>query len=199
MILANITTYIGQDADAQHYYCSYVKKTCDGLPKEHYSEGSSDREYLSRIVDDPLEVKRMKASGSRWYIGQVTTQYVSIDQIHQQLKTTFADQDIITYYEHRLFKNTMFIKDGVDVGIAIFGEIWTTVPSSYYKDLISDDVIVKIRCCYCGHEYTLDEVTYQQDTIDNDGNKRDWVRFTRKRDMDDTCCREFDLEWNVTL
>jgi hypothetical protein len=175
------------------------KRRGKDLPKEYYSEGSSDKVELSRIVDNPLEVENMKALGHRWRIGMTTCQYVSIDQIHQQLRKQFSRQDIVAYYKDRLFKGMMYIKDGVNVGRAIFGEVWTTVPSSYYKDLISDDVIVKIRCCYCGHEYTLDEVTYQQDTIDNDGNKRDWVRFTRKRDMDETCCKEFDLEWNVTL
>jgi|GEM_PF-3060713 len=200
MISANITTYIGQDSDAQHYYCNYFDSpNIYGLPKERYSVGRNEDIDLDRIITDPHEVLRMNDKHDRWYIGMETARYNSVEQIHAKLLELFPNEDMITYYEDKLFKETIYIKDGINLGVKAFGEVWTYAPSSYYKDLISDDVVVKIKCDDCGHEYTLDEVTYEQETIDHEGKTRDWVRFTKKRDMDEVCCKHFNLLWNVIL
>jgi hypothetical protein len=128
-----------------------------------------------------------------WKEGTMSNRFDSIEEIHDCLKKTFPNEIIVSYYEGQLFKEMIYIKNGVNLGYEAFGEVWSSVPKSVYKDLIPKNV--KIKCYKCGHEYTLEEVTIERVWEKN----RILVEFLPKREMDDVCCKYFDLEWNVII
>lgn len=193
MIIANITTFEGQCADAEHYYCHYEVNPWK-TPSIYYSGASWGSEELNRVIDDQKEVdyfqKKDKFSGIR--LGRKTNRFNTIEQIHEVLIKTFPDQDIVTYYESRIFKGMLYIVNGINLTYKEFGEVWVAVPTSVFKDLLPDFSEIKIKCGDCGHEYTMDEVSEVLEY-----NNREWVKFLHKRDMDDICCKYFALEWNV--
>ncbi len=199
MIIANITTWRGQDIFAIHYYCEYrkVDDLVDKLPSKNYQGGSFNKEKLERVITDQAEVdlaiERDEYCGFK--IGRTTTKFNSIEEIHSELRNQFQFQDMVTYYEGQLFKEMLYIYDGVDLGVQGFGDQFTSVPWSCYIDLIPDDrSAIKIKCENCGHEYTLDEVAYEREW-----GERNLLQFIPKKDMDETCCKYFDLIWNVIL
>ena len=78
----------------------------------------------------------------------------------------------------------------------MFGEVWTYMPTSLYKDLLPEDVsTIKIVCDECGHKYTFDELIRKE----YDWGGRVIVEFCRMRDMDDPCCKHFELKWNIVI
>ena len=138
-------------------------------------------------------IKRDKFCGFK--VGRTTSKFNTIEEIHSELRNRFQFQDMVTYYEGRIFKEMLYIYDGVDLGVQGFGEQFVEVPRSCYIDLIPEDrTTIKIKCENCGHEYTLDEVAYEREW-----GERNLLQFIQKRDMDETCCRYFDLKWNVIL
>ncbi len=195
MILANITSYIGQ-IDAEHYYCSYIIENTTEFPKKTYSGSSYLRNELTRVIKEKEEAYYLnrKESCTRFHTGSVLKKFNTINQIHETLIETFPNQDIVTYYEDQLFRDMLYIKDGVNLGIKAFGEVFTYVPTSCYKDLLPSPELIKIKCDDCGKEYTLDEVTYESEHLG-----RPLIIFIKKRDMDDICCKYFNLIWNVVL
>ena len=60
MIIANITTWRGQDTFAIHYYCEYrkVDDLDDMLPSKYYQGSSFNKEELDRIITDQTEVDK---------------------------------------------------------------------------------------------------------------------------------------------
>jgi len=199
MIIANITTWRGQDIFAIHYYCEFriVDDLDNMLPSKYYQGGSFNKDELERTITDQWEVAlanlRDKYSGFK--IGAKTVKFNSIEEIHSELRNRFQFQDMVTYYEGQIFKEMLYIYDGVDLGVQGFGEQYMEVPRSCYIDLIPEDrSTIKIKCENCGHEYTLDEVAYEKEW-----DERNLLQFIPKRDMDNTCCKYFDLIWNVIL
>ena len=192
MIIANITTYVGQCADAEHYYCNYdvseeIKPTIDYRGDEE----------LRRIITKQSEVDRInkKDRHSGFWVGRDTNRYNTIEEIHQQLIKEFGDQTIITYYENKIFKDMLYYVNGVNLTYKEFGDIYLNMPTQCYKDLLPDISTIKIKCADCGHTYTYDEL-YKREYKSESG--RILVQFKRKYDMT-ACCRWFDLEWNVVL
>lgn len=192
MISANITTYRGQCGDAEHYYCSY-RIVEDESPKTN-SGGSYGREDLKHPLTYAQAAALSRKERYPWEEGTMSNRFDTIEEIHEHLKSTFPNETIVTYYEGQLFKEMLYIKDGVNLGYEAFGEVWSSTPRSVYKDLIPENV--KIKCCECGHEYTLEEVTSER--VWEKG--RILTEFLPKRDLeDDPCCKYFDLEWNVII
>lgn len=195
MIIANITSFEGQCADAEHFYCQYlempdkeIKKTC---PIGRYGN-----EELKRVLNSEYEVAKLnKKDGYRSYrLGIETNRFNTIEEIHELLKEKFPTQTIVTYYEDRIFKDMLYWKDGKNLGVEVFGEVWTEVPTSVWKDLLPSEI--KIKCEDCGHEYKLEEVTIEQDGY---AEGRTLVKFLRKYDLDEPCCDDVYLLWNVIL
>lgn len=198
MIIANITSFEGQCSEAEHYYCTYRKiKNSDNLPSKTYSGPYFDRNQLTRIITDQNEADYLKQKDGygNFRIGKEINRFNSIEQIHSKLIELFPDRDIVTYYKDQLFNNMLYIKNGVNLGIKAFGEVFSTTPTSVYKDLLPSPELIKIKCEYCGKEFTLDDVTYDREWIDN----RTLVKFLKKSEMDEPCCKYFDLVWNVVL
>lgn len=197
MIIANITSYIGQ-LDAVHYYCSYheVANLKGSLPSKYYQGSSFNKHELVRELTDQKEInyinqKDGSMDGCGYEIGDKTNRFNSIDEIHKELKTIFPDEDIITYLEDTIFAEMLCIINGVDLKTSLFKNVFTTIPRSCYNDLISLDNL-KIRCYHCKREYQLDDISMVVDY------NRPLLRFLGKSDVDDHCdC--FDLEWNIIL
>jgi hypothetical protein len=191
MITGNISTYIGQDGDAEHYYCSY-RISEDEFPKTN-SGGSYGRTDLKHPLSYAQASAMSRKDHFHWEEGTMSNRFDTIEEIHEYLKQKFPNEIIVTYYEGQLFKEMLYIKEGKNLGYEAFGEVWSCVPRSVYKRLLPADL--KIKCCECGHEYKLEEVT----------SERSWgeetlVQFLDKRDLEeDPCCKYFDLEWNVIL
>lgn len=200
MIVANISSYIGIDTEAEHYYCSYedvpnIKH--DELPRKYYSGSMFDDNELYRSLSDNQEIAHLNAKEgrhSRYSSGDRTNRFNSIEDIHTRLLELFPESDIITYEDKQIFNNMLYVRDGVNVGRQAFGEVYMPTVRSFWKDLILEGTDVKIKCDHCGKEYTLDEVTEERDIDD-----RILVKFLNKRDMDEPCCKYFDLTWNVVL
>jgi PHP family Zn ribbon phosphoesterase len=199
MIFANITSYIGQDMDAQHYYCHY-KEMEDRKITQHCPIGSSGNDELMRKITTEKESKYLTnksgGGGFRYKIGMETNRFNTFEEIHNALKEKFPNQTIVTYDEGQIFQEMLYWKDGVNLGVKAFGEVWLSLPTSCYKDLLPPLDQIKIRCQDCGTEYNFDDVT---DERNYDG--RAWIKFlTRSRDLEiDTCCSPLYLEWNVIL
>ena len=194
MIIANITTYAGQCSEAEHYYCGYhiiEEKT----PTTHCMS-SYDEIELKRKITSTNEVVyfNKKDSCRTWRIGSELNRFDSIEDIHSELIKLFGEQTIVTYYESQVFKEMLCYIDGVNIGYSFFGEVWSSIPSSCYKDLLPELDTIKIKCYECGQEYDFDEITEETEHMG-----RPLIKFLKKRDMDEVCCKYFDLIWNVIL
>jgi hypothetical protein len=191
MISANISTYLVQDVDADHYYCSY-RVIEEEFPKTN-SGGSYGRIDLKHNLTYAQATSLSKKDKYPWGEGAETNRFDSIEEIHNHLKEKFPKETIVTYYEGSLFKEMLYIKDGKNLGYQAFGEVWSQCPQSVYRDLIPNDV--KIKCDECGHEYKLEEVGYERPWGD-----RILFQFYRKSELeDDPCCKYFYLEWNIII
>lgn len=195
MIIANITTFRGQDSSAIHYYCSY-KKVEESIPKKYYNGGNNNEIKKTIKSQKSADFLNKKDSWSGWRIGMKTNRFDSIDEIHSTLKKLFKKQTIVTYYEDRLFREMLYFKDGVNLGFKFFGEVWSGVPTSCWKDILPNEPI-KIRCGDCGKEYELEEVSYEREC-----ENRILIQFYRRSQMmeiEEPCCKYFSLEWNIIL
>jgi hypothetical protein len=203
MITANITSYIGQDLEAEHYYCEY-EEIPDSFPSKTFNGSSfGDKELKLSLTESQAKNLNKKDGHHIYKVGTKTNRFDSIKQIHDELKKVFENQIIVTYYENRIFKEMLYLKDGVNLGYKAFGEVWNSCPNQCWSDLIPKDVKVK---CECGKEYTLDQVSYERTSNDNynDGKERTITIFYKKREFEDEtgedlCCKYFYLMWNVIL
>jgi len=190
-IEANITTFIGQDCDAEHFYC-YYKINDDKNNLKSCSVSQHDEE-LTKPLNIESRIKLRKKDG--YCFGDTTTRFDSIYEIHKLLVALFPNENIITYDECRPFREMLCIIDGENKGFEYIGEVWTCLPRSLFKDLIVGHNY-KIRCCNCSKEFSLDEVII--DEYDNEIEKRPWVKFIKySRDLDNPCCKRPELEWNL--
>lgn len=199
MIIANITTYIGMDGDAEHYYCSLSQVE---NPSRLYPMpcNKKDRE-LQRKLTSVAEVTKLNKK-DRWSgmkLGCYTNRFNSIEEIHSTLLETCGNEDLVTYYESSPFKEMLFISNGVNLGYKGLGEIWLNVPRSCWKDLLPNDLSeVKVKCLSCGTEHSLEDLI--EDEIDYSIEKRTLYKFTvNKRDILDPCCSYPDLVWDTIL
>ena len=199
MIIANITTYVGMDGDAEHYYCSVGKiDNCTSYYPMPYSKKDDE---LHRKLSSNVEVLKLnkKDRYNRFELGDTTNRFNSIDEIHSTLLETYPNEDLVTYYESSPFKEMLFISNGVNLGYKGLGEIWLNVPRSCWKDLLPNDLSeVKIKCLSCGAEHSLEDLI--KDEFDYEIEKRTLCEFaTKKRDMLEPCCIYPDLVWNILL
>lgn len=196
MIQANITTFIGQDGDAEHYYC-HIYRTDSEIPTKDYQGGSWGTEEIDTELTEiealhlNKKVRAMGYSCFRYKLGDKTTRFESINRIHQELIKRFPDEDIISYAEGVLFKEMLCRIGGSNVGYKYFEGTFNHVPRSCYKDLVPDTY--KIRCHFCKKKFETDDVAFESDW---DG--RTILQFMKKRDVIEACnC--FELEWDVIL
>ena len=196
MIIASITSFDGQCADAEHYYCNYTKTEETEIKSDFYAyHNRTDNTELTRKITSAKECLHLNKKEGRgsWKIGRDTEKFNSYSQIHKLLIEMFPEETIITYKERDIFKDMLYYKDGKNLGYKAFGEVFSSCPSSCYTDLLPPIDEIKI-ICECGHEYKLEDVTTEQDW---EGRKL--TTFKRKKKMDKLCCRDFYLEWNVIL
>ena len=194
MIIANITSFDGLCAEAEHYYCSYDIVDNDTKIKTYYSDG--DRDLYRRILDqDEADHLNKKDTWNGWHVNMKTQKFQSIEQIHEKLIEVFPDQNIVTFYENKIFKDMLYLIDGTNVGYKIFGEIWTYIPTGVYKHLLPPEDQIKIKCDACGKEYTITEVSTEKNLTEDIV----LIEFNKTRHMAMPCCKDFILIWNVVL
>jgi len=195
MIVANITSYDGQCVDAEHYYCVYAEIEDTEHKKDYnsYKIPGEEMEFRRRIsTQKEVDYLNRKETGTSWRIGRKTIKFNTTEDINAALIKLFPDQTIITYYKEDLFKEMLYYKDGKNLGYEAFGEVWTEVPTSWYKDLLPPKI--KIKCEDCGKKYKLEEVTTERGW---DG--RQLIQFKKRYEMENPCCKDFYLMWNVIL
>jgi hypothetical protein len=199
MIIANITSWEGQDTSAEHYYCSYkeVDDLIDKLPSLYYSGPSSIMGNLERRFTSQEEVDYLneKDGMGSYHLGSKINRFKEIKDIHDILLEMFKGKDMVTYYEQKIFKDMICILGGVVKDYTIFKDPFTSVPSSCFKDLLPEDMSsVKIKCYACSAFHEFEDVV-SEDTY----NGRDWIKFLKRREVDAPCCNRFELLWNVVL
>lgn len=195
MIIANITTYKGQDVMAEHYYCFYKEDNSEN-PRIYYNGSSFNKIDLKRKLISTSEIRELnkKDQITSWKYGDEINRFLTIDQIHEELKEKFKGQDIITYYEGTIFKEMLCIINGINRGYNYFGEVWVPIPTSCYADLLPDRKTIKVKCGNCKTEHNFEDVIEEKEW-----GGRLLIQFLKKRDIDDPCCKYYELEWNVIL
>ena len=191
MIIANITSFEGLCADAEHYYCEYLEVPNDYvLRTQEYIHSDIELKYdiTSQEYCDNLNIKD---SWSGWHIGMDTVRFESINDIHEKLISLFPNETIVTYYENKIFKGMLYLKDRVNLGYLAFGEVWSPIYNSVYKDLLPESLIIK--CEECGKEYKVEDISKE---IDYDG--RTIIEFHKRWNMN-KCCNEMSLIWNAII
>jgi hypothetical protein len=162
MILANITTYLGQCGDAEHYYCTFMKVEEAFPPKKYQGAPIGDgKDELKRTLTSEGEIAALNKKHGRhsYWKGRKITGFNSIEHIHKELKKRFGNKHtIVTYYEEDIFSEMLYLKDGVNLGSAAFGEVWSQLPYSCYKHLLPPVEKIKIKCEDCGTEHEFSKM-----------------------------------------
>jgi len=198
MIEANITSYIGQDNDAVHYYCHYDEENYE-IPKKYGSVGYGCDE-LFRTITDTIEVIRLnnkdRAHGIR--LGGKTNRFNTFEEIHNELLKKFPNENIVTYQDNQPFREMLCFIDGHDLGYKGLGELWLNVPHTCWRDLLPNEGEIIVKCEHCGTVHTFEEIV--MDEYYHEIEKRTLIKFaTRGYEMNDRCCKFPDLVWNVIL
>jgi len=195
MIHANISTFIGQ-MEAEHYYCRYAESPAFKI-SPHLSAGSRSPDLL-RELTDPDEVayltKKDRYCGIS--LGDTTSRFQSIEQIHEELLKQFPNTDIETFKEGLPFKDMLIVKDGVNIGYKGLGEIWLDLPASCWQDLLPPDNEIVVKCSHCGTVHEFRDLVMDEYSVDN----RTLLKFTtRGYEMADRCCKFPQLIRNFIL
>lgn len=195
-IVANITSYIGQCVEAEHYYCTFCKDISIDVDKDvtllHRCRTSYEKEELYKVLTkEDAEALAKKDNYSSWREGTKSNRFNSIAEIKEELLRMFPDENIVTYEDCEPHSEMLIKIDGEIKSIDFLGEVWSCVPNSVWKDLLPENFKVK---CECGKEYSEEEI-------------RELI-FTRKIgdrelavfDVDSCeCCKRPYLMWNVIL
>lgn len=196
-IVANITSYIGQCVEAEHFYCTIYKNIQisieEGGKELHRCRTSySDKEELYKILtEEDAKALSNKDIGFKWRVGDEVNRFISIEEINQELLKRFPEDNIVTYYECQPHKEMLIKIDGEIKSIDFLGEVWSSFPESVWKDLLPENYKVK---CECGEEYNKEEI--QEMMLIYNYDERELVCF----DIDKCdCCRRPYLMWNVIL
>ena len=133
-------------------------------------------------------------------LGDSTSRFNTINEIHEELLKKYPSQDIVTYYESKPFKEMLIVKDGEVLNYKSLGEFWVDVPNSCWRDLITEDDLLNliIKCANCGQPHMIDKLI--EDEIYYSIENRTAISFNvKKRDMLEPCCNYPNLVWNVIL
>lgn len=196
-ITANITSYIGQCYEAEHYYCQIYKETKIDLDKNiqqlHNCRTSFNNEELYKVLTKEDAEKLSKKDGNfKWIEGAKVNRFNSLCEIKEELLKQFPDENIISYYECRPYQNMLIKIDGDFKPIEYLEQVWSYLPSSVYKDLIPKHFSVK---CECGNEYS--EKEFKENIM------VDQHHFNRTITIFDVdmceCCDKPYLMWDVVL
>lgn len=189
-VVANITTWEGQDLDAEHYYCDYaiVDKPIETFTIYGYGfRGQELTRKLSEVEATKLSIK----DGFKWHTDDDTNRFNSFRQIHDTLIERFKEYDIITYFSGRPYKSMLYIQDGMNKGVSALGDIWVEVPRTFYADLV-DLSKVRVRCERCQKELEdISDLFVLEKCIGRD--------LYRTYPDESDCCSKPDLMWNVLL
>jgi hypothetical protein len=198
MILANITTYVGQCGDAEHYYCTFMRVDEAFPPKTYPGAPIGDgKDELKRKLTSESEIAALnKKHGSHSYWkGRKVIGFNSIEDIHKELKKRFrAKHSIVTYYKEELFSEMLYLKDDTNLGVSAFGEVWDVLPKSCYKHLLPPIEKIKIKCEDCGTEHDFSKMTTERNWSEG----RILVEFERYPKCK-KCKDGGYLVWNVVL
>ena len=190
-IIANITSFIGS-IDGEHYYCSWNE--IDEKPHTSYSQTGRNRLIRVLTSQDEISYLNKKDSGGNYKVGDETERFKSIQDIHEELKTQFINQNIVTYENGDLYSEMLCIIDGVNEGVDYFGNIFVDTPNSFYKNLLPKNKKIIIKCDDCGAIHKLEDVSTEKYL---ESEQRDWIKF--KNDYQLKCCEYPCLVWNVIL
>lgn len=198
MIEANISSYIGVDSEAEHYYCHYREVEYEN-PKKYGSVGYGSEE-LFREITDPKEViklnKKDRYCGIK--LGSKTNRFNSFQEIHNELLKLFPNNNIVTYEDNQPFKEMLCYINGVDLSYKCLGELWLNVPNSCFGDLLPVDENIIVKCLSCNKKHPIENII--EDRFYHTIEKREIVNFTtRGYEMTDRCCKYPDLVWNILL
>lgn len=195
-IVANISSYIGQCVEAEHYYCTIYKNIQIDIDKNisvlHHCRTSFEKEELYKVLSkEDAETLNKKDNYSFWEEGSKVTRFNSIAEIKEELLKQFPNDNIVTYEDCKPHREMLIKIDGEIKSIDFLGEIWNTVPNSVWKDLLPEHFKVK---CECGKEYSEEEV--QELIFTHKIGNRELAVF----DIDFCyCCKRPYLMWNVVL
>lgn len=196
-IVGNVTSYIGQCIEAEHYYCSIYKDIIIDVDSNvkalHRCRTSFEKEELFKVLTENDAILLNKKDDYVYReAGDKTNRFNSLKEINEELLKQFPNENIVTYHECQPYKEMLIKIDGNIKDISYLGEIWSYLPRSVYKDLLPEHFKVK---CECGKEYSEEEfknimVEYKF------GEERTWIQF----DTDICeCCGRPSLMWNVIL
>lgn len=195
-IIANITSYVGQCVEAEHYYCSYYKNVMIDTDKNittlHCCRTSVNQEELYKELSEEDAKKLTQKDGQHiWRTGAISNRFNSFEEIHNELLKLYPDANIVSYHECSPFQEMLIRIDGEIKGINFLGEVWSYVPNGVYKDLLPKHFKIK---CECGKEYGEDD--YQDIMVEQNYGDRTIIIFDN--DICDCCDRPY-LMWNVIL
>lgn len=195
-IVSNITSFMGQCVEAEHYYCSFYKDILididKGVEQLHHCRTSSNREELYKVLNEKdAELLSKKDGYFGWKVGDKVNRFNSIEELKQELLKQLPDDNIVTYYECQPHKEMLIKIDGEIKSIDYLGEVWSSLPKSVYKDLLPEDYKVK---CECGKEYSKEKI--QEMMLTYKYGERELACFDI--DLCD-CCKRPYLMWNVIL
>lgn len=195
-IVANITSFMGQCVEAEHYYCSFYKDILididKGVEQLHHCRTSSNREELYKVLNEKdAELLSKKDGYFGWKVGDKVNRFNSIEELKQELLKQLPDDNIVTYYECQPHKEMLIKIDGEIKSIDYLGEVWSSLPKSVYKDLLPEHFKVK---CECGKEYNKEEI--QEMMLSYKHGERELICFDI--DLCD-CCKRPYLMWNAIL
>jgi len=198
MIFANITSYIGLDASAEHYYCSTeVVPDSEPIPIKIYNGSSSNKDEEEHpLTAEEALILNKKDDTHRWREGRMSYRFSTIEQIHEHLKSKYKGQNIVSYEGGNAFNGMLYIIDGTDLGYEGLGEVWTDTPNGIWGDLIPETYIIK--CRECGKIHKLENISTKSHAGCN-GAPRMHVKFLRMSQIDKPCCKYMDLVWNVII
>jgi len=117
MVEANITSFVGSDENAIHYYCKWNHVEND-KPNKYCSLKYVRNIDLSRILDTQSEVDRLNRKDRCPYnkLGDETYRFNSISEIHETLIKMFPNENITTYFQRSTFEDMLCIFNGVNIG-----------------------------------------------------------------------------------
>lgn len=200
MLIANISTYINVDDEAEHYYCS-VGNMREGVTKFVPMPIFIKETDLYRKITSNAEVTKLNKKDRYCGIklGDSTNRFNTFKEIHDTLMETYPGHDIISYFEYKPFKEMLFIQSGKILTYKDLGEVFYNLPHNCWKDLLPDDLSeVKVKCLFCGSEHSLEDLI--DDEIDYEIEKRTMFKFTLyKNNMLEPCCGYPQLAWNIIL
>ena len=152
---------------------------------------------LTRVLTSQDEVNyfNKKDKHSNIKIGCEVNRFNSIEQIHEMLINDNPCECIITYLNHKPFKDMLFVVNGVNLGYKGLGNEFTAMPTSCWSDLLPKPSDIKIKCNNCGKNIQYNEIVDHVKYLDIED--KHLSLYNINDDMDEPCCDKPRLLWNI--